>query len=76
MYYNDGVLNGLDVDRHKEEEAVELFACNVMDAGEDCLANPMATPFMPSWNRVISAIPDILEQLAQAVEEDARGFSF
>lgn len=75
IYYNDAVLNGLKVDRHKEEEAVELFARNVMAAGEDYLANPMATPFMPSWNRVMSAIPDILEQLAKSVEEDAREYS-
>lgn len=74
MYYNDGVLNGLKLDRHKEEEAVELFARNIMEAGEDYLANPMATPFMPSWNRVKSAIPDILTQLKTAVEEDATEF--
>jgi glucosyl-3-phosphoglycerate synthase len=30
----------------------------------------MDKPFIPSWNRVISAIPDILEQLKTAVEED------
>jgi len=30
----------------------------------------METPFIPSWNRVISAIPDILEQLYDAVEQD------
>ncbi|AJQ94953.1 glycosyl transferase [Gynuella sunshinyii] len=75
VYYNDGVINGLKVDRHKEEEAVELFAKNIMDAGEDYLANPMATPFMPSWSRVISAVPHIFEQLEIAVEEDAKQYS-
>jgi glucosyl-3-phosphoglycerate synthase len=69
-YYNDAVINGLTLDRHAEEEAVELFARNVMAAGQEFLENPMATPFMPSWSRVQSAIPDILEQLFDAVELD------
>ncbi len=30
----------------------------------------MDTPFIPSWNRVTSAIPDIREQLLEAVELD------
>lgn len=69
-YYNDAVMNGLHVDRHSEEQAVELFARNIMSAGEHFLNNPMETPFIPSWNRVVSAIPDILERLYDAVEED------
>jgi glucosyl-3-phosphoglycerate synthase len=34
----------------------------------------METPFIPSWNRVISAKPDILERLYEAVEEDNKEF--
>ena len=71
-YYNDALINGLTLDRHKEEAAVELFAENIMKAGESFLENPMETPFIPSWNRVISAIPDILDRLYEAVEEDHR----
>jgi len=69
-YQNDAKINGLDYDRHMEEEAVEMFAKNLMVAGDDFLDRPMEKPFIPSWNRVISAIPDILEQLKNAVEED------
>jgi len=69
-YYNDAMMNGLSVDRHSEEQAVELFAQNIVNAGQHFLDNPMETPFIPSWNRVISAIPDILEQLYDAVEKD------
>ncbi len=69
-YYNDARMNGLVLDRHKEEAAVELFAENIMRAGEYFLENPMETPFIPSWNRVISAIPDILDQIYEAVEAD------
>ncbi len=69
-YYNDAVMNGLSVDRHEEEVAVELFAENILAAGKSFLENPMETPFIPSWNRVISAVPDILDRLYDAVEED------
>ncbi|MCG8672239.1 MAG: glycosyl transferase [Pseudomonadales bacterium] len=69
-YYNDAIMNGLHVDRHSEEQAVELFAKNIMAAGESFLNNPMETPFIPSWNRVVAAIPDFLERMYDAVEED------
>lgn len=69
-YHNDAVINGLSLDIHHEEQAVELFAENIMKAGEAFLANPMERPFIPSWNRVISAVPDILQQLLDAVEAD------
>jgi len=73
-YYNDAAINGLNLDRHHEERAVELFAENIMRAGDYFLENPMDAPFIASWNRVTSAIPNILEQLHQAVEEDAKEF--
>ncbi|PLW70439.1 glycosyl transferase [Pseudohalioglobus lutimaris] len=69
-YHNDAVMNGLSLDVHGEEKAVELFAENVMKAGEAFLDRPMERPFIPSWSRVISAVPDILEQLHDAVEAD------
>jgi len=71
-YRNDALMNGLNFDIHQEEEAVEMFACNIMDAGKVFLENPMETPFIPSWNRVVSAVPDIFERLAVAVEADQR----
>ncbi len=69
-YHNDAVMNGLSLDIHSEEKAVELFAENVMKAGEAFLDRPMERPFIPSWSRVISAVPDILEQLLEAVAAD------
>jgi glucosyl-3-phosphoglycerate synthase len=74
-YHNDAVMNGLSLDIHNEEKAVELFAENIMKAGEAFLARPMERPFIPSWNRVISAVPDILHQLSEAVEADHAEFS-
>lgn len=73
-YRNDAIMNGLSLDVHKEEKTVELFAKNLMTAGEKFLEKPMETPFIPSWNRVISAVPDILERLKDAVENDNRTF--
>ncbi|MFM2481566.1 glycosyl transferase [Celerinatantimonas sp. YJH-8] len=69
-YYNDAIINGLTVTRHAEEEAVELFAQAIMRAGDIFLDRPSEAPFIPSWNRITSAIPDFLEKIYDAVEAD------
>ena len=69
-YRSDAEMNGLKFDSHNEEKAVELFALNIMKAGESFFKNPMDTPFIPTWSRVKSAIPDFLERLKHAVDED------
>jgi glucosyl-3-phosphoglycerate synthase len=70
-YQDDAMMNGLQYDRHKEEQAIELFADNIMRAGERFLEHSTERPFIPSWHRVMSAVPDILEQLKEAVDADA-----
>ncbi len=72
--HNDAIMNGLSLDIHEEEQAVEMFAENIIKAGEVFFNSPMEKPFIPSWNRVISAVPDIFEQLTAAVEADAAEF--
>ncbi|MCG6938728.1 MAG: glycosyl transferase [Gammaproteobacteria bacterium] len=74
-YRNDALMNGLEFDIHKEEQAVEMFTGNIMEAGQIFLDKPMEMPFIPSWNRVQSAVPDILQRLYQAVEDDANEYS-
>ena len=74
-YHNDAHMNGLDYDVHGEERAVELFAENIMRAGEAFLDRPMERPFIPSWSRVSSAAPSILKRLAAAVEEDTAEYA-
>jgi len=69
-YRCDALMNGLDFDVHIEEQMVELFAENLMKAGDAFINNPLEQPFIPHWNRVVSAIPDIYEQLIDAVEKD------
>lgn len=73
-YRNDALINGLTLDIHKEEQAVELFAQNIKKAGDHYLANPMETPFIPSWNRVRSAVPEVLDQISDAVEADTEEY--
>ena len=70
QYHSDAILNGLTLDRHAEEMAIDLFAANVYRAGEMFLDNPMQIPTIPSWKRVVSAVPDIYNRLLEAVEVD------
>ena len=69
-YKADAAYNSLQIDLNSEEKAVELFAENVMRAGETFAYEPMAVPFMPTWSRVSSACPDFLYRLRVAIEED------
>lgn len=74
-YHNDALMNGLSLDIHQEEKAVEMFAQNIMHAGQHFLEHPMEAPFVPSWNRVVSAMPDVFARLREAVELDNQQFS-
>ena len=74
-YYNDAKMNGLNLDIHAEEKAVEMFAKNIIRAGNNFLEKPMEKPFMPSWNRVTSAIPTVLHEIQDAVAKDMSEFS-
>lgn len=73
-YHSDASINGIKYDRHKEGQAVELFSENILNAGTRFIEDSMSTPFMPSWKRVIAAVPDIYHQLLEAVDADARQF--
>ncbi|MEL7128617.1 MAG: glycosyl transferase [Pseudomonadota bacterium] len=73
-YYNDARMNGLTVDRHQEEKSVELFADNIIRAGQLFLENPSETPFIATWNRVNAADPDFLVDFKKAAAEDEAEF--
>lgn len=66
----DALFNGLDVNRDEEEKTVEVMSEVIMSAGAYYLENPLESPFIPSWQRVTSALPDIFDQLLDAVELD------
>jgi glucosyl-3-phosphoglycerate synthase len=71
-YEDDAIINGLFFDRHAEVTAVEAFIKGIQIAGKEFLDAPLGVPEIPNWNRVTSAIPDFLERLKEAVEEDNR----
>ena len=70
FYYTDAKMNGLSIDRHKEERSIELFSENIIRAGQIFLENPHETPFIPTWNRVHSADQAFLRDLWQAADAD------
>lgn len=66
-YFADATMAGLKLDRHRESQTIELFAQSLMKAGDTFLQYPDASPFIPSWSRVTSAVPDVEEMLLDAV---------
>lgn len=70
LYKADAVMNGLSYDFHKEEEIIDLFVKNVYQSGIDFLVKPDNKPLMPSWKRVQSALPEVMEEFYQIVEDD------
>ena len=72
--YPDGWVAGSSC-RHKEEKSVELFAENIIRAGQMFLDNPHETPFIPTWNRVHAADPEFLAEFRRAAAADAQEFS-
>ena len=70
IYKKDALMNAYDIDVHEEEIAVELFAQNIMVAGQVFLDSPMETPNIPTWNRIDTALPNFLKDLKKAVEID------
>jgi len=71
-YSDDAKLNGLLFDRHQEELAVETFSQALRRAGLNFVRDPMGAPQIPNWSRVISAMPEFLEEFRLSVEEDSR----
>ena len=69
-YSDDAVINDLLFDMHSEGVAIETFVKALRIASKSFLEDPLGSPLIPNWNRVTSAIPDILEQLKGAVEKD------
>ncbi|MBV6635946.1 MAG: glycosyl transferase [Mameliella sp.] len=75
FYDNDAKMNGLTIDRHREELTVELFANNIVEAGKVFLEKPNETPFVPNWSRVNAADPGIVGELRAAVAADNEEFA-
>lgn len=69
-YEDDSAINGLYFDRNQESAAVDAFTEALRIAGQTIIEIPLGLPLIPSWNRVTSAVPDLLERIQAAVLED------
>lgn len=62
-YAFDATINSFPYDRHAEEQAVEAFAKALVVAGEHYLDNRLYAPLLPNWNRMVAALPSVMDQL-------------
>jgi glucosyl-3-phosphoglycerate synthase len=69
-FEDDAAINSLVFDRHEESLAVDTFTNGIRRAAETIMEDPLGVPLIASWDRVSSAIPDILVRIRKAVEED------
>ena len=69
-YSADAAMNGITIDRHKEEASIEMFAEAIMRAGQAFLDSPFESPFIADWSRVHSADPGFIDDLRAALDQD------
>jgi glucosyl-3-phosphoglycerate synthase len=62
-------VNHLDYDRHQEEVTIETFEQVIVSAGQQYLDDPTGTQ-IPDWTRALAVIPDLREQILDAVLSD------
>jgi len=74
QYHADALINGVEFDRHNEEQAIEALAERIMAAGELFQQDPGGGEAIPNWTRVLTAFPDFPQQLRDAVTADAEEF--
>jgi glucosyl-3-phosphoglycerate synthase len=72
QYAADAILNGLPYDRNSEAQAVESFSEAIRLAGQRFRDDPTDLPRIPTWNRVMSALPDFLDRLSAVVSQENR----
>ena len=70
QYHADSVLNSLAYDRHVEEQIIEGFAQLIIEAGQEYHADPAGVAAMPTWTRVLTALPEFPSRLRDAVQQD------
>lgn len=75
QYYADAVVNGLNFDRHAEEQTVDGFARQLEQAGNAFLENPSGGAAIPNWSRVLSVSPRCPEELREIVRQDREEYT-
>ena len=63
---------GNDLGINDEEIMIEMFANNIIIAGQEFLNKPNHNPLTPNWNRVQNTLPDFKDKFIQAVDEDSK----
>ncbi len=71
-YEDDALINSLRFDRHEESLSIETFTNGIKTAAEVIMKDPLGVPLISSWDRVIAAVPEVLDKIREAVEEDNR----
>ena len=71
-YAFDAAINGFEFDRHQEERAIEAFARALVTAGEHYLGNRLYAPLLPNWNRMVAALPEVMEWLEVLPYQDRK----
>lgn len=72
VYARDAQMNGLEFDRPAEERSIQLFADNIIQAGQVFLENPQESPFIANWNLVHATDPAFLTDFRAAVAADMK----
>jgi hypothetical protein len=72
VYSHDAQMNGLSFDRPAEERSIQLFAENIVQAGQVFLENPQELPFIANWNLVHASEPEFLMEFRAAVAADMK----
>ena len=70
QYHADALMNSLEYDRHGEEETIEAFAGQITVAGDMVLEDPSGISALPTWTRVVAALPEFSARLRQVAEDD------
>lgn len=70
QYHADALMNSLEFDRHGEEQAIEGFAGLITATGEAVYEDPSGAPSLPTWARVLTACPDLPQQLREIAQAD------
>lgn len=75
QYHADALLNNLEYDRHGEEMAIEAFAEQITAAGEMVFNDPSGASALPTWTRVVAALPEFSARLRQCADDDLAEYS-